>query len=133
MREMAVLRGYRPAGLLAAVTLAGAMSACGPSTPAAPASGGVAGVSCTSYALHANGTYHDEVSVRVKVNNSTSRTARYAINVEMSASHPRPGDVTSTEVTIDGSVAAHTSVELGHKVLTSDPVKQCRITKVSRS
>lgn len=125
-------RGYRWTGLLAAVTLAGALGACGDSTSAAGSSR-VLGVSCTSYALHANGKYHDEVSVLVKVSNSTTRTVRYAIDVEMSVSHPNAKDAPARKMTIDGSVASHTSAELGHKVLMPDPVKQCRVTRVKRS
>jgi hypothetical protein len=128
---MAEVRNYRLTGLLVMVTLAGAMSACGGSSGPAPA--GAPAVSCTNYAIHAHGKYDNEVSVRVKVRNSTARAAQYAINVEMSASHPRHADAHLTEVTINGSAASGTSVELGHKMLTSDPVKRCRITKVSRS
>jgi hypothetical protein len=126
-------RGRCPAALLVAVAaLAGTVTACGHSA-GAPARSGVAGVSCTNYALHGNGRYHDEVSVSVQVDNSTARRARYAIRVELSASHPRPAGAPATEITIDGSVASRASGELGHKVLTAGPVRQCRVTRVSRS
>jgi hypothetical protein len=132
MRGLAGSRGYRPVVLLATVALAGTVTACGHSA-AAPTSSGVAGVSCTNYALHGNGRYHDEVSVSVQANNSTARSARFAVEVQLSVSHPSPADVTATEVTVHGSVASRSSVELGRKVLTSGPVKRCRVTRVSRS
>jgi hypothetical protein len=129
MREaIAVLRGYRLAALLAAVTVAGALSSCGGSDSAQSAPG----LSCTNYALHGTGKYHDEVSVSVKVSNSTTHLARYAIDVALTASHDGPGDAPSTHVIIHGSVASHASTELSRKVLTADPVQRCRVTRTTR-
>jgi hypothetical protein len=128
MRQLAALATV----VLATVALASAVTACGHSA-AAPAGSGVTDVSCTNYALHGNGRYHDEVSVRVQIDNATARRVRYAIHVEMSASHSGPATERATEVTISGSVPPRTSGELGHKVLTSGPVRQCRVTRVGRS
>jgi hypothetical protein len=123
-----VLRGCRLAAFLAALTLAGALSSCGGSDTAQSAPG----LSCTNYALHGTGKYHDEVSVSVKVSNSTTHLARYAIDVALTASHDGPGDAPSTHVTIHGSVASHASTELSRKVLTAGPVQRCRVTRTTR-
>jgi hypothetical protein len=131
MSGMPGSRGHRPAVLLVTVVLAGTVTACGHSA-ATPTSTGVAGVSCTSYALHGNGRYHDEVSVSVQASNATARSARFAVDVQLSVSRPSRADVTATDVTIHGSVASRSSGELGRKVLTSGTVKQCRVTRVSR-
>jgi hypothetical protein len=132
MRGLAGSRGCRPVILLVTVALAATVAACGHSA-AAPTSSGIAGVTCTSYALHGNGRYHDEVSVSVQASNSTARSARFAVAVQLSVSHPSAADVTATEVTVRGSVASRSSGKLGRKVLTSGPVRQCRVTRVSRS
>lgn len=125
---IAVLRGHRLAALLAAVTVAGALSSCGNSDAAQSAPG----LSCTNYALHGTGKYHDEVSVSVKVSNSTTHVASYAIDVALTASHGGPGDPPATHVTIHGSVASHASAELSRKVLTAGPVQRCRLTRTTR-
>jgi hypothetical protein len=125
MRDpIAVLRGWRLAGLLAAVTLAGALSSCGSSDSAQSAPG----LSCTNYALHGAGKYHNELSVRVEVSNSTTQLARYAIGVALTGS----GGAPATNVTINGSVASHRSAELSRKVLTADTVQRCRVTRTTR-
>ena len=134
MREnIAVSRGYRPVSLLVAVTLAGALSACGGSSSVRSSPG----VTCTNYALYGAGSYHNEVSVRVEVSNSTAHPARYAIAVELTtSSHGGSGGASSARVTIRGSVPSHASAELGRKVLTAGPVQRCRaarITRLSRS
>jgi hypothetical protein len=129
MRErIAVLRDHRLVSLLAAVALAGALSSCGSSNSAQSAPG----LSCINYALHGAGKYHNEVSVRVKVSNSTTHLARYVVEVALTASHDGPGDAPSTHVTIHGSVASHTSAELGRKVLTADAVRRCRVTRITQ-
>lgn len=135
MRETAGFPGNRLSGILVAVILAGTTGACGSSTSdsAGPPSSDVVGVTCSNYVIHDNGPYEDEVSVRVEVHNSTSSTARYAIDVEMVSSEPGRGAALPGRVTIDGSVTSHSSVELGHKVLTSRPVSRCRVTQVSRT
>jgi hypothetical protein len=132
MRERAVLRGYRLAGLLVAVILAGAVGACGQSA-SGPTFTGASGVSCTNYAIHASGRYHDEVSVRVKASNATARTALFAVDVAMTVSRPGRTAAPTAHVTIDGPVPSRSSLELGHKVLTVGPVSHCRVTRVSRS
>ena len=132
MRETAVLRGYRLAGLLVAVTLAGAVSACGQSA-AGPAFTGASGVSCTSYSIHASGRYHDEVSVRIQASNATARRVLFAVDVAMTVSQPGRTPAHTAHVTIDGPVPSRSSLELGHKVLTAGPVSHCRVTRVSRS
>ena len=129
MRQVtATLRGYCLVGL-AAGALAGGLSACSdpPAATAAP------GVSCTNYAIHASGKYHDEVWVRVNVSNSSTHPARYAIGVDLSVRSSQPGEAPAAHVTIKGLVAAKTSAELGRKVLTTDVVKRCRVTGISRS
>ena len=122
------MRGYWLVGLAAAV-LTGAVSACGSSTAATSASG----VSCTSYAIHASGKYHDEVWVRVNVSNRTTQPAHYAVEVDLSVRKSQPGPAPAMHVTINGLVAANTSAALGRKVLTTDSVQRCRVTKLSRS
>ncbi len=88
-------------------------------------------MSCTNYAIHASGKYHDEVWVRVNVSNATTQPRRYAVDVALSAGQAAgPG---CTHVTVTGLVAANTSAELGRKVLTTDAVQRCRITRLSRS
>lgn len=123
-----LLRGYGPASFLAAVALAGALSACGSSHSAQSGPG----LSCSNYPLHGTGAYHNEASIRVEVSNSTAHPARYAIDVDLTASHDGPGDASSTHVTIYGSVAPHASGELGRKVLTADPIRRCRIIRMTR-
>jgi hypothetical protein len=129
MKEVrAMVRGYGRAGLAAAV-LACAVSACSQSTPAT----GASGVTCTNYAIHASGKYHYEVWVRVEVNNTTAQPARYAIDVALNVRHTQQAAVTAAHVTLNGLVAGKTSTELGRKVLTTDVVQRCRVTKLSRS
>src|SRR5260370_42172022 len=83
MREnIAVSRGYRPVSLLVAVTLAGALSACGGSSSVRSSPG----VTCTNYALHGTGRYHNEGSVPGEGSNSTAPPARHAIARELTTS-----------------------------------------------
>jgi hypothetical protein len=124
----AVVRGYLLLGLTAAA-LASTVSACSDPPPKTAASD----VSCTNYAIHASGNYHDEVWVRVNVSNSTTHPARYAIEVDLSVGNSQAGAGLTRQVTISGLVAAKTSAELGRKVLTTDAVKRCRVTGLSRS
>jgi hypothetical protein len=133
MRVVTGMLRQRRTGLLLAVVLAGAVSGCGHSGSAAAGKSGVSGVSCTSYALAASGKYRDEVSVKVQVSNTATRAARYAIDVEVESSSPKAASDPSAQVTVSGSVAPRSSAELGHKVLTSGPVKRCRVTQVTRS
>lgn len=122
-----VLRGNRLAGLLIAVSAATSLSACGGSAVKSSP-----GVSCSNYALSGNGQYRNEASVRVQVSNSTTRAARYAVDVAITTSHSGAGGAPSAHVTIEGSVAPHASAELGRKVLTAYPVQRCRLTRITR-
>lgn len=90
-------------------------------------------MTCASYPLTGNGTFHDEIAIRVLVNNADKRPARYRIAVELTARHPRPGDAPTTLVTIHGSVASRSSVQLGRKVLAAGPVARCRVRHALRS
>ena len=120
---IAVLRGYRAAGVLA-VSLAGALSACGGGSNAAQSA---PGLSCTNLAVQGSGTYHNEVSVRVNVKNSTTHRARYAVRVDLTTGADQP-----TPVTIHGSVASGASAVLARKVLTTDRVQECRVARIIR-
>jgi hypothetical protein len=84
-----------------------------------------------NYALHGSGRFHNELAVQVKVENSTSRPARYAVDVDLTIS-PGAAAGSHSHVTIYGSVASRASAELARKVLTTDKVQRCRLTKVSR-
>ncbi len=129
MREkIAVLPGYRMTPLLVAVTLASVLSGCG--STGSVVSG--QGIRCSNYALQDSGRFRNEVSVRVKVSNSTAHPARYAVDVALTWSHGEQGDAAAAHVTIHGSVASHASAELGRKVLTAGPVRRCRVTRISR-
>jgi hypothetical protein len=126
MREtIAVLRGYRLAGFLVAISLASVLSACGGSNSVQSS----AGVSCNNYSLHGAGKYRNEETIRVEVNNSTAYPVRYAIDVDLTAAKDGPSD---TYVTISGSLASHASGELGRKVLTEDPIQRCQVIHITR-
>jgi len=115
------------------VAVAASVAACGSSGPAVPATSGVASVTCASYPLTGNGTFRDEIAIKVQVNNAAQRPARYHIAVELTATHPRRGDSPRTVVTIHGSVASRSSALLGRKVLAAGPVARCRVTQAVRS
>jgi len=125
-----MLRGYRLAGSIAAVTTVGALTACG-GGPAAAQSG--PGLNCSNYSLHGGGSYHNEASIHVKVTNSTARRARYTVDVDLTAAHGGSGHTPAVHVTIYGSLASHTSGELGRKVLTGDPIQSCRLVRIQQS
>ena len=128
MKEVnAVPRGYRRAGFIAALILIGAVSACGNSNAAQSAPG----LSCVNYALTGSGKFHNELAVHVKIHNSTSRAALYVVDVDLTTSQD-PATGGHSHVEIHGSVASRTSAELARKVLTTDKVQQCRVTKVTR-
>lgn len=124
MRGMIAVRGYRAASVLVAVSMAGALGACGGGSNAAQSA---PGLSCTNYALQSSGTYHNEVSVRVNVTNSTTHRARFAVRVDLTTSGAQPGSVT-----INGSVASRASAVLARKVLTTDRVQGCRVARIIR-
>jgi hypothetical protein len=115
--------------VLVAALLTGGVSACSES----PATTKPSGVSCTNYAIHASGKYHDEVWVRVNVSNATTQPRHYAVEVALSIRSSQPEAPAATHVTVSGLVAANTSAELGRKVLTTDVVQRCRVTRLSRS
>ena len=115
--------------IVVAALLSGGVSACSDSTATTKTSG----VSCTNYAIHASGRYHDEVWVRVDVSNATTQPRHYAVEVALSVRSSQPGATAATHVTVSGLVAANTSTELGRKVLTTDVVQRCRVTRLSRS
>jgi hypothetical protein len=115
--------------ILVAALLTGGVSACSDSSTTTKTSA----VSCTNYAIHASGKYHDEVWVRVDVSNATTQPRHYAVDVALSVRSSQPGAEPATHVTVSGLVAANTSAELGRKVLTTDVVQRCRVTRLSRS
>lgn len=127
--QMAAPRGGRLGGPLAAVIVAGAVIACsGPaSSTSAPA------VSCTNYAIHGSGKYHDEVWVRVSVSNTSSRSVRYVVDVNLTPADPAGTGAPATRVTITGLGAANSPAELSRKVLTVGRVQHCEITRLSQS
>jgi hypothetical protein len=130
MREKnAVLRGYGLVGCLAAVTLAGTLSACGGGPAPVQSS---PGASCSNYPLHGAGSYHNEASIHVEVSNATSHPARYAIDVTLTAAKDASGAAPSMHVTIHGSLGSHASGELGRKVLTADLIQRCQVTSITR-
>jgi hypothetical protein len=124
-----MLRRHYLSGLAAGIVTVGAISACGSSAPAT----GATGATCTNYAIHASGKYHDEVWVRVNVANSTTKPAEYSIEVDLSAPGSDPVTAAATTVTIVGLVPAKTSAQLGRKVLTTADVESCRVARLSRS
>jgi hypothetical protein len=119
---MAVSRGYRVAGVLITIGLAGALTACGGSDAAQSAPG----LSCINYALTGSGQYHNEVSVRVHVSNSTTHLARYTVRVDLSA-RSDPSGSAPVHVMITGSIASNVSAVLARRVLTADRVQSCRV------
>jgi hypothetical protein len=129
-----VARRYRLLCLVGIATVA-ATSACSHSSSssagAGAAAGGVLGVSCSNLSIHGDPPYTDEVSVKVKVRNSTARSATYAVDVTMTATHPKANNPAATTVTVTGSVPAGQTVQLERKVLTSSSVKNCTATKVT--
>jgi hypothetical protein len=118
-----MFRGTRLVSSLAVASLATALSACGSSDSAAAGPG----LSCTNFALHGSGKYHNEVAIRVQVSNSSGQSARYAVGVALTASQDA-----ATRVMIYGPVASHASAELDRKVLTTAAVKRCRVTQITQ-
>lgn len=122
-----MLRSGRLARVLAAV-LAGVVA--GVVVSACSGSGTVQagpGLSCANYALHGAGRYHNEESLQVTVSNPAAHPAFYAVDVTLTG----PGKASSTVVTVDGSVASHTSGQLARKVLTAGPVQRCQVTRIT--
>jgi hypothetical protein len=128
--RIVALRSYSRASVLGAVAVAAAclLSGCGSSGPASASPG----LTCSNYALHGAGVYRNEESVRIEVSNTTTHAALYAIDVTLTGK----GDGTSkapatTLVTVSGAVASHASGLLGRKVLTTEPIQQCRVTHIT--
>jgi ABC-type glycerol-3-phosphate transport system substrate-binding protein len=121
------LRGKGLACVLIALAAVSGLSACGSSGPASASSG----LSCSNYALHGTGQYHNEESVRVQVSNSTAHAALYAVDVTLTGSSGGQAKSFSTLVTVSGAVASHQSGLLGRKVLTTGPVQRCRVTRIT--
>jgi hypothetical protein len=117
--KTAVLSGKWLGGPLAAVVLS-VVTACGGAASTASAST----VSCTNYAIHGSGKYHDEVWVQVSVSNTSSKSANYVVDVNLTP---------ATRITITGLVTANSSAELSRKVLTVSQVQHCQITRLSQS
>ena len=109
--------------------MAGALGGCGGGSNAAQSA---PGLSCTNLALQGSGTYHNEVSVRVNVTNSTTHRARYAVRVDLTTNGDQPGSTPAVHVTINGSVASGASAVLARKVLTADRVQECRVARIIR-
>jgi hypothetical protein len=123
---MAVSRRQCLTGFLVAAGLAGALTACGGSNAAQSA----AGLSCLNYALQGSGQYHNEVSVRVHVKNSTTHLARYTVRVDLTGSGDSSG-AAPVHVMITGSVASGASAVLARRVLTTDRVQACRVAWIT--
>lgn len=126
---MVALSSKWPAGPLAVMVLASAVSACGGSASTAPAST----VSCTNYAIHGSGKYHDEVWVQVSVSNTSSKSANYVVDVNLTGADPQGSGTAAAHVSITGLVTAKSSAELSRKVLTASQVRHCEITRLSQS
>jgi hypothetical protein len=121
--NIVMMLGRRLICILAALAMAGAVSACGGtgSVQAGP------GLNCANYALHGAGRYHNEESVQVTVSNPAGHAAAYAVDVTLTGS----ATASSTLVTIDGSVPSHSSGQLSRKVLTAGPVQRCQVTRIT--
>jgi hypothetical protein len=115
---------------LVAVILVGAAAACSdPASSSATASS----VSCTNYAVHGTGKYHDEVWVQVSVSNTTTNPVNYTVNVNLAAADQAGSADPAMQVAITGLVAAKTAAELSRKVLSVSQVNHCQITHLSQS
>lgn len=125
---MAAWHGSRTAGLLITLAVAAVLSGCSSSNVAQSAPG----LRCTNYALQGTGQYHNEVSVKVTVTNSTTQAARYLVRVDLNPSSDASASASSANVTITGSVASRRSAVLARRVLTADPVQACRVAKIVR-
>jgi hypothetical protein len=125
----AALSGKLLGGSLAAAVLGSTMSACGGSASTASAST----VSCTNYAIHGSGKYHDEVWVQVSVSNTSSKPVNYVVDVNLTAADPKGSGTPTTPITITGMVTANSSTELSRKVLTVSQIQHCEITRLSQS
>jgi hypothetical protein len=123
----------RLASPLVAVILVGAATACGGGPASTASATSASSVSCTNYALHGTGKYHDEVAVRVSVSNTTSAAGHYVIDVDLTGSDPAGAPAPDTHVTITGLIPAGSSAVLSRKVLATSQVQHCQITRLTRS
>lgn len=123
-----VLRGYSLVSVLVAAAAASLLSACGSSGPASASPG----LTCSNYVLHGTGNYRNEESVRIEVTNSSAHAALYAIDVTLTGKGNGTSKAsTTTLVMVSGAVASHASGLLGRKVLTTEPIQQCRVTHIT--
>ena len=113
---------------LAAAILVSAAAACG---GVAASSTSAASVSCSNYAIHGTGKYHDEVWVQVSVSNTAIQPVNYTIGVDLTVADPAGSGTPAMHVAITGLVAAKTSAELSRKVLSTGQVRHCQITHLS--
>jgi len=116
------LRRYSLVSVLVAIAAASLLSGCGSSGPASASPG----LTCSNYALHGTGNYRNEESVRIQVTNSSAHATVYAIDVTLTGKGEG-----ATLVTVSGAVASHASGLLGRKVLTTEPIQQCRVTHIT--
>ena len=114
---------------LAAAILVSAATACGGGAASSGAS--AASVSCSNYAIHGTGKYHDEVWVQVSVSNTATQPVNYTIGVDLTVADPAGSGTPAMHVAITGLVAAKTSAELSRKVLSTGQVRHCQITHLS--
>jgi hypothetical protein len=115
--------------LLSAAALAGALTAC--SSPASSMSG--PSVSCTNYAIHGTGKYHDEVQIRVSVSNTAPQPVTDTVDVDLTTADSAGSGIPAMHVAIAGLVAAKSSADLSRKVLSVSKVQHCQITRTSPS
>lgn len=115
-------------GPLAVAALAAVTSACGGS----PGGSSASTVTCTSYAVHGAGAYHDEVQVQVNVSNGSSAAADYQVDVAMALAGSTVGGG-DLHVPVTGLVPAQTASTLSRKVLTVGKAQHCAISRLTRS
>jgi len=115
-------------GLLTAITAVSVLAGCGGGSSGSATAGSAA---CGSYPIHGAGKYRYEVRIQVTVTNATSTPVSYAVAVDLTvAGQAGHGDM---RVTVTGLVAAATTAQLSHKVLTVGDVKACRVIQVTPS
>jgi hypothetical protein len=115
------------ASLLSAAALTGALTACSSSASGMSAPS----VSCTNFAIHGAGKYHDEVQILVSVSNTTPQPVTDTIDVDLTMAGSAGSGTPAMRVAITGLVAARSSADLSRKVLSVGQVQHCRITPSS--
>ena len=119
-----MLPGWRTAGLLVIVGLAGTLSGCGSSNAVRSDPGST----CINNAVSGSGQYRNEVSIRVNVSNPAAHPARYSVRMNLTTS----GSAPPVQLTITGSVASNAHAVLARKVLTTGPVQACHVDRIVR-